>query len=77
MESNKILIGAQFYNEKSKDKADSFLLEFIVNKDATLQQLMDGIKYGLKKRVKENEIYKNTFSASFSGCIFFLSTSAI
>ena len=49
MESNKILIGAQFYNEKSKDKADSFLLEFIVNKDATLQLLMDGIKYGLKK----------------------------
>ena len=68
MESNKILIGAQFYNEKSKDKADSFLLEFIVNKDATLQQLMDGIKYGLKKRVKENEIYKKC-SAIYEACV--------
>ena len=75
MESNKILIGAQFYHEfdieteKGEEKqADSFVFEFIVNKDATLHQLLDGIKYGLKKRVKDDNVYR-ICSIIYEACV--------
>ena len=46
MESNKLLIGAQFVDENGA----GIVIELIVLRDITLKQLVDGINYGLKKR---------------------------
>ena len=49
MESNKLLIGVQFVDPANNNK--SLVFELIVLRDLTLRQLMDGIKYGLIKKV--------------------------
>ena len=54
MESNKILIGVQFiYNGETNEKSCNCIDEFIVPRDATLKQLLEGIKYGLRKKLNE------------------------
>ena len=47
MESNKLLIGVQFIGENGA----SIVIELIVLRDITLKQLLDGIKYGLMKKM--------------------------
>lgn len=49
MESNKLLIGVQFNDERGV----GIVMELIVLRDITLRQLLDGIQYGLKKKCKE------------------------
>ena len=53
MESNKLLIGVQFIDERGT----SMVIELIVLRDITLRQLYDGIKYGLEKK-KSDEMYR-------------------
>ena len=48
MESNKLLIGVQFIDPMVNNK--SLVFELIVLRDLTLNQLIDGIKYGLAKK---------------------------
>ncbi len=48
MESNKLLIGAQF-----RDPQNDIEIELFVLRDLTLKQLLDGIKYGLAKKINE------------------------
>ncbi|MBQ8298185.1 MAG: cell division protein FtsK [Ruminococcus sp.] len=50
MESNKLLIGVQFWDGKGIDA----VIELIVLRDSTLKQLFDGIKYGLAKKPKDS-----------------------
>ena len=66
MEIDKIIIGAEFIN-KSHSHDDHFILEFITVKDATFQQLMDGIKYGLERFAPKNRIYR-ICSKIYEGC---------
>lgn len=53
MESNKLLIGVQFID----DRGASIVIELIVLRDITLKQLLDGIRYGLAKRSGGSSIY--------------------
>ena len=54
MESNKLLIGVQFNDERGV----GIVMELIVLRDITLRQLLDGIQYGLKMKCKEG-VYQN------------------
>ena len=53
MESNKLLIGAQFIDENDSE----IVIELIVLRDMKLKQLLDGILYGLAKRI-DVDVYK-------------------
>ncbi len=54
MESNKLLIGVTFhYLRNDNQERYEYVQEFIVPRDMTLRQLMDGIKYGLMRRIRE------------------------
>jgi len=53
MESNKILIGLQF----NDNNGASIVMELIVVRDITLKQLLDGIKYGLIKKIETSKVY--------------------
>ena len=61
MESNKLLIGITFYYSRKITKEDGsvttrldeYVQEFIVPRDATLRQLLEGVQYGFLKRIKE------------------------
>ena len=80
MENNKLLIGAQFTHDPSNrcdGKPSIYHLELYVLRDITLQQLLDGIRYGLRKMINEQtdeeasdilEIYK-TCNEIFLNCI--------
>ena len=65
MESNKLLIGVQFIDQKSNQK--SLVFELIVLRDLTMKQLIDGIKYGLAKK-GEDPFYSRCRSI-FNECI--------
>ena len=67
MENNKLLIGVQFtYPDTSKNRKTGepetiirhHMLELYVLRDISLQQLMDGIDYGLRKRSDSNSVYQ-------------------
>ena len=60
MENNKLLIGVQF-TEKDRSSKKHTNLELYVVRDITLQQLIDGVKYGLEKLVKTEAKNKNTY----------------
>ena len=70
MENNKLLIGVQFTysvtpsSRKAGDSAPTarhHTLELYVLRDITLQQLMDGIEYGLRKRVDSSPMYQKCY----------------
>lgn len=69
MESNKILIGAQFID----NSGESIEIELLVLRDSTLKQLLDGIRYGLAKRTDDlryqkcKEIYDRCVVANNKG----------
>ncbi|MBR6243737.1 MAG: hypothetical protein IKQ90_09625 [Ruminococcus sp.] len=63
MESNRLLIGVQFIDKSGQNT----VIELIVLRDSTLQQLFDGIRYGLLKKGKMS-VYK-TCSQIFDICI--------
>lgn len=63
MESNKILIGAQFIDNSGQNT----VIELIVLRDSTLSQLFDGIRYGLLKKGKRS-VY-STCSDIYNICI--------
>lgn len=72
MENNKLLIGVQFSNEVSAGKFEHFNIELFVPRDIMLCQLLEGIKYGLKKcaldKGKNSDIYDRCRTI-FSQCI--------
>lgn len=63
MENNKLLIGAQFTYKDTTGKRCDTIIELFVLRDITLHQLLEGIKYGLKRLSAESEdnreIYEN------------------
>ena len=76
MENNKLLIGVQFtYSAMSKNrKTGEFVpihkhhsLELYVLRDITMQQLMDGIEYGLSKLAASAPIYQKCYDV-FKKC---------
>lgn len=76
MENNKLLIGVQFtYSVMSTNRktgepvsaARHHTLELYVLRDITLQQLMDGIEYGLRKRTDSSPIYQKCYDV-FKKC---------
>ena len=73
MENNKLLIGVQFTNEVSTGKFEHYNIELFVPRDIMLSQLLEGIKYGLKKcvenGVKNSDVYeqcRGVFSQTIS-----------
>ena len=64
MESNKLLIGVQFIDPKNKN--ENLVFELIVLRDLTLNQLMDGIRYGLAK--KGNDPFYSRCREIFEQC---------
>lgn len=72
MENNKLLIGVQFTNEVSVGKFEHYNIELFVPRDIMLSQLLEGIKYGLKKRALSKEKYSDVYDQCrniFSQCI--------
>ena len=73
MESNKLLIGVTFHylrkihqsNNTVQQEMYEYVQEFIVPRDATLKQLLDGIYYGLKKCIKEYAEANDTKSEAY------------
>ena len=65
MESNKLLIGVQFIDPMVNNK--SLVFELIVLRDLTLNQLIDGIKYGLAK--KGDDPFYSRCRELFTQCI--------
>lgn len=63
MESNKLLIGIQFIGTNGA----SIVIELIVLRDITLKQLLDGIKYGIAKKI-DDAVYK-TCSNIYNNCL--------
>lgn len=63
MENNKILIGVQFtYYDNNLKKPDHLNIELYTLRDITFYQLCEGIKYGLKKKLnEENLTHKNIY----------------
>lgn len=81
MESNKILIGVQFIgtqfiNPNDNNTNDGFSIELIVLRDSTLKQLLDGIKYGLMKKISDdrqtrtNKILYQRCKEIYDKCLF-------
>lgn len=73
MENNKLLIGVQFTNEVSVGKFEHYNIELFVPRDIMISQLLEGIKYGLKKRAisgaKNSDVYeqcRGVFSQTIS-----------
>lgn len=64
MESNKLLIGVQFID----DRGASIVIELIVLRDITLKQLLDGIRYGLLKKSGSSDIYQ-ICSSIYEDCL--------
>ncbi|MBE6843098.1 MAG: cell division protein FtsK [Ruminococcus sp.] len=54
MESNKLLIGVQFIGSQGAVT----VMELIVLRDITLKQLLDGIKYGIDKKIDSGGVYE-------------------
>ena len=72
MENNKILIGVQFTRRIVNSQYEHYDIELYVLRDLPLCQLLEGIKYGLKKLDSEDrnnkEIYDRCISI-FDNCI--------
>ena len=77
MENNKLLIGVQFTcsaasNNQETGKHESAVehhtLELYVLRDITLQQLMDGLDYGLRKRATSDSVYQRCYEV-YKRCI--------
>ena len=72
MENNKILIGVQFTDKDTNSNYYHYNIELYVLRDLPLHQLLEGIKYGLKKLAIENstngDVYERCRSI-YSSCI--------
>lgn len=72
MENNKILIGVQFTDTDTNSNYYHYNIELYVLRDLPLHQLLEGIKYGLKKLAIENstngDVYERCRSI-YSSCI--------
>ena len=76
MENNKLLIGVQFtYSVTAEDQKTNLpaptvrhhTLELYVLRDITLKQLMDAIKYGLRKLIRSDPTYQKCYDV-FKAC---------
>ena len=65
MESNKLLIGIEFID--SRHNNENPVIELIVPRDLTVRQLLDGIRYGLRK--KEGEAFYRACLEIYHECI--------
>lgn len=71
MESNKLLIGVQFIYLKN-GTYEHLEFELYVLRDILFYQLLDGIQYGMKKKIKESDTQKEMFmkcNEIFEKCI--------
>ena len=75
MESNKLLIGVTFIYIRNKivdsrqiKEEYEYVMEFIVPRDTTLRQLVDGIKYGLRKKIITHIDAGDTESEDYQRC---------
>lgn len=66
MENNKLLIGVQFTDKDVFGRDQHTNIELYVVRDITLQQLMDGIRYGLEKLSKSDSADKNIYARCFA-----------
>lgn len=66
MENSKILIGICFY-ENNKEK---YSIELFILRDATFQNLYDGIRWGLKKHNKSTDTFLNDFDNKYKSNIW-------
>lgn len=72
MENNKILIGVQFTSESIGGKFEHYNIELFVPRDIMLSQLLEGVKYGLKKCISNKEKNSEVYECCkdiFSNCI--------
>ena len=72
MENNKILIGVQFTDKDTKSNYYHYNIELYVLRDLPLHQLLEGIKYGLKKLSLENGANSYVYDrcrSIYSNCI--------
>lgn len=72
MENNKILIGVQFTDKDTNSKYYHYNIELYVLRDIPLYQLLEGIKYGLKKLSLENGVNNDVYDRCrliYSNCI--------
>lgn len=72
MENNKILIGVQFTDIDTNSNYYHYNIELYVLRDLPLHQLLEGIKYGLKKLSLENGINSDVYDRCktvYSSCI--------
>lgn len=72
MENNKILIGVQFTDTDTNSNYFHYNIELYVLRDLPLYQLLEGIKYGLKKLASENGVNSDVYDCCrtiYSRCI--------
>ena len=72
MENNKILIGVQFTDKDTNSNYYHYNIELYVLRDLPLHQLLEGIKYGLKKLASENKNNSDVYDRCrtiYSSCI--------
>lgn len=76
MENNKLLIGAQFVDYQSSKNANDgvpanrreYEIELYVLRDITFRQLLEGIRYGLRKMVKAEKEKKSEYAEIYQRC---------
>ncbi len=72
MENNKILIGIQFTDRDANSSYYHYNIELYVLRDIPLYQLLEGIRYGLKKLASQNGTNRDVYDCCkkiYSSCI--------